>query len=119
MLRRIVLFVLCLAVALQALAGTPSRDEPCPMAAEMAAMASDAGTATGDPADDCCNDAATFAETGQPCKSGQDCQAPALWAVPVKPWTAPVLPPPALQAAAICAAPCGQAALVWRPPTLR
>jgi hypothetical protein len=123
MLRRVVLIVLCLAVALQAWAGSPSGDEPCPMAAEMAAemaaMASAAGTATGDLGDDCCNDAATFAKTGQPCKSGQDCQAPALWAVPVKPWVAPVLQPPALQTAALCAAPCGGPALVWRPPALR
>lgn len=125
-MRRFILFVLCLAVALQAWAGTQSRDEPCPMSAEMmvdmVAMASAAGATAAEPGalgDDCCNDAATFAKTGQPCKSGQDCQAPALWAVPVTPWAAPVAPPPALRAAAVCAAPCGLSALVWRPPTLR
>lgn len=121
-MRRFVLFLLCLAIALQAWAGTQSRAEPCPMAADMVAMASAPGATaseSGALGDDCCNDAATFAKTGQPCKTGQDCQAPALWAVPVTPWAAPVAPPPALRAVAVCAAPRGLAALVWRPPTLR
>lgn len=89
------------------------------MADELAAPASVDDAGPGNAGSDCCHDAATVAKTGQPCKSGQDCQAPALWAVPVTPWAAPVVPPQALQAVAVCTAPHGLAALVWRPPTLR
>lgn len=127
MIRRFVIFVLCLALALQSWAGSQSSSEPCPMAAEMAAnmtaMASAVGSDTADTGalgGDCCNDAATFAETGQPCKTGQDCQAPATWAVPATPWAdPPLVPPPCLQAAEDCPAPRGLAASVWRPPTSR
>jgi hypothetical protein len=81
---------------------------PCPMAAQM--MAGEMPDA------DCCNDAETFAATGQPCKTSAQCPAPAVTlpavlcvstvrAATIEPAGAdPGEPPPAPDDA------------IWRPP---
>jgi len=73
-LRRLVLICLVsLGVSLQGVAGVLAVEAPCPMmqgavdAAESAAMPADLSH-------DCCNDAATFAKTGKPCKTDLSCQ---------------------------------------------
>lgn len=65
---------------------------------------------------DCCNDAETFARTGEPCKPGQDCSVASI-ALP-----SGLLPvrsaPPSLEPVAwlTAVAPPGVVALPWRPP---
>jgi hypothetical protein len=112
--------ILSLSFALQGWAAAASLSAPCPMEAEVAmAMADMAADATADDpmAGDCCNDMATFLQTGQACKAGQDCQAPL---------TALLLPLPEKTAVAVrqtvpvlksLAAPSATVGAVWRPPT--
>jgi len=120
--------LLTLSFSLQGWASGRAASAPCPMDEGMAVMAAEftksdeghgsfhpAETATTAAVDDCCNDMATFLKTGQACKTGQDCQTPAValvvphaagtstsHAVPVALSVASL--PPALVA-------------VWRPPT--
>lgn len=49
---------------------------PCDMAMDAEHMVMMDGESAAE--DDCCNDAATFAKTGQPCKVGQSCQTSGL-----------------------------------------
>lgn len=114
-LHRLVLVLLCACLALQGGGLVLASEAPCPMEAEMIAMVQ-AGDL--DPADlpDCCNDLQTWAETGQLCKTGLDCQGLVAWAP--APVTASVGsppssgPPPALNARATRAPP----GATWRPP---
>jgi len=76
-------------------------------------MVDQAGTV---PGDDCCNDAETFAKTGQVCKSGQECSVgvQGLTSLPV---TASMPPASAVSfpALAVFFHSFDPAAL-WRPP---
>ena len=77
MRRSLCLLSVCLALPLQGVAAWSTPGDPCPM--EDMAMASDAmtdGSGAADAMADCCNDALTYMETGQPCKTGMDCGAP-------------------------------------------
>ena len=120
--------LLTLSFSLQGWASARAASAPCPMGEGMAAMASEVAkgdeghghlnatdVASAAAVDDCCNDVATYLKTGQACKTGQDCQTPAValivhsavgastsHAVPVALSIASL--PPALVA-------------VWRPPT--
>lgn len=72
-----------------------------------------------DPADlpDCCNDMQTWAETGQLCKTGADCQAFVAWAPAPAARVLGAAPssevPVALSAPALTA----RTATPWRPPS--
>lgn len=115
MLRRLVFLLVCLGLALQGGAVFAVPKAPCPMEAAMQAMQS-AGTA--DPAElpECCTDAQTFAQTGQSCKAGSDCNAPTAISPPVAASDAGAVlpaPVPLTRAAAALAAP---SATPWRPP---
>ncbi len=81
-MRRLLALVLCLLIPLQGFAAPRTEEPPCPMQAMMA-MQPDIGDAidvtaqADDGMPDCCNDLATFEHTGQACKTGQACAAPA------------------------------------------
>lgn len=119
-MRRLLVLVLCLLMPLQGFAAVQVASAPCPMQAMMA-MDSDATGMVDSPVDamqDCCNDAATFERTGQACKTGQACTAPAVWMPPVavprfEPLAAAAPPTPILRARAP-----GAPASLWRPPSL-
>jgi hypothetical protein len=107
-MRALLVFWMCLVIALSGNAGARLIEPPCNMAQAMA-MA--------DNADDCCNDAETQAHTGQLCKTGQACPSASLTgftglqlrgAVPAA--SAPVASAPPF---ALSTDPTG----VWRPPT--
>jgi hypothetical protein len=116
-MRGLVLILLCLALALQGPVQARVVKTPCPMDQSEHAVAMDAG-ATLPMQDDCCNDADTFAKTGKPCKTGQECQAsnPGLL---VRPAQFPVAQP-AYQPVLVVErfAPPDRPASVWRPPAL-
>lgn len=115
MLRRWLLLLICLTLPLQAFA-TQAQPPCCPMAAEMAAQLASGDLAAAD-LHECCNDAQTFAITGEACKSGQKCCLNSPVAVPISPVTRAVLPldqaPPPVAAAP---RPPGSLASPWRPP---
>jgi hypothetical protein len=71
--------------------------------------------ATATAADDCCNDMATFLKTGKACKSGQDCQTPAVALSAAADAQAGLsnTVPAALSVSSLSIAPVA----VWRPPT--
>ena len=60
---------LCLTLAFQGIAYAHAPKNHCPMEQAGHVMAMEAGNM----ACDCCNDAATTAKTGKPCKTGQEC----------------------------------------------
>lgn len=112
--------ILTLSFALQGWAAAQPSGAPCPMEAEiamaMADMAADQ-TADGTLSDDCCNDMATFLQTGQACKTGQDCQAPlTALLLPLSEKTAVAVRQtvPVLQS---LAAPSATVVALWRPPS--
>ena len=120
-MRRVLALLLCLLIPLQGFAAPQTEEPPCPMQAMMA-MQPDAGNAIvaaqSDGMPDCCNDLATFERTGQACKTGQACTAPAVWMPPVavprfEPLAAAAPPTPILRARAP-----GAPASLWRPPSL-
>ncbi len=121
-MRRLLALVLCLLIPLQGFAAPQTEEPPCPMQAMMA-MQPDAGNAVdvaaqADGMPDCCNDLATFERTGQACKTGQACTAPAVWMPPVdvprfESLAATTPPTPILRARAP-----GAPASLWRPPSL-
>lgn len=121
-MRRLLALLLCLLIPLQGFAAPQTEEPPCPMQAMMA-MQPDAGNAMdvaaqADGLSDCCNDRATFERTGQACKTGQACTAPAVWMPPVgvpqfASLAAAAPPMPILRARAP-----GAPASLWRPPSL-
>jgi hypothetical protein len=121
-MRRLLALVLCLLIPLQGFAAPQIEEPPCPMQAMMA-MQPDSGnavdvTAQADGMPDCCNDLATFEHTGQACKTGQACTAPAVWMQPIdvpkfESLAAAAPPTPILRARAP-----GAPASLWRPPSL-
>lgn len=120
--------LLTLSFSLHGWASARAVSAPCPMGEGMAVMAAEftkgdeghgslhpAETATTAAVDDCCNDMATFLKTGQPCKTGLDCQTPAVaLVVPDAAGTsASHSVPVALSVASLPPA----LVAVWRPPT--
>lgn len=113
-MRALLVLVLSLSIPLQGVAGmlAPTKSA-CPM--EHAMQAGD--MAADDTGASCCNDAATFAKTGKPCKTGQQCPTVGIFMAA----TPQVATPPASGSRHIPAAgffvrtfdPSG----VWRPPT--
>ena len=73
-LRRLAIACLVsLGLSLQGLAGVRAAEAPCPMMQD-AAESTESSATQGDMSHDCCNDAATFAKTGKPCKTDLPCQ---------------------------------------------
>ncbi len=65
---------------------------------------------------DCCNDMATFLETGQPCKTGADCGAPVAGTPPGGLLAAPALRATRHLVPAVVAPPSSARSAIWRPP---
>lgn len=113
-MRTLLIALLC--VALPFAAGARTLDSikiPCPMQQAHHDMAPSAQLAAGT----CCNDADTTANTGKPCKAGQECQiSPAATLLP------PILTPVASRSSRLAAiasiTPRLYPAGIWRPPAL-
>ncbi len=117
-MRLFFVLLLCLTLPLQGWGGGVRQQTPCPMEAAMAMQADSADVALELAMDDCCNDAETFKQTGQLCKNGQECQAPAgFLAPPVLPVAQP-LPVSDLQVTVSTDPPQSSPANIWRPPSL-
>ncbi|ODV09293.1 MAG: hypothetical protein ABT20_11425 [Rubrivivax sp. SCN 70-15] len=114
MLRRLLAILLCLGLALQAVAAPNPQRAPCPMEEHMRAALA-AGDAQASDLPDCCQDLATYAATGKACKAQLDCSIAAV-----------ILPSEAIhsQWPGSAALPSGLASLLsaapvagpWRPP---
>lgn len=115
MSRSLVLLV-CLLLSLQAPAAVLAQSEPCPMHDMMAAPESAESVPGAEPGD-CCNDFATYHATGQTCKAGQDCQAPAAGLLMVDDLRVASVPTHAVRHAALPSQTDGAPARLWRPPT--
>lgn len=107
--------LLCFTLLFQSMAtaGVPAHHCPMQTAGSVMVMAMDTADLP-----DCCNDPATYATTGKPCKSGQECHvaqiAIAIPAVGVSP--IPTTPPqPLIKTDSLL--PSG-VVNVWRPPIL-
>ena len=79
-MRAFVLFLFCLALALQGPVQARVGSMPCPMEQDEHAVAMDVD-ATMSMQHDCCDDADGGAKTGKPCKMGHGCQCSYLGAV--------------------------------------
>lgn len=113
-MRFLIALMLCLALPLQGMAAWSTPGDPCPM--EDMVMTADASVAPDDMAD-CCNDALTFMETGQPCKTGMDCGAPVAHMPPASPLpTTAAHAPERFAFTAATPPPPGHSA-IWRPPS--
>ena len=113
---RLLTLLLCACLVLQGANMAVASETPCPMQADMEAMVL-AGEL--DPADlpSCCNDLQTWAETGQLCKTGLDCQGLAAWA-PAPAAVATQVPRSSVPPEALnFAAPHAPPGAPWRPPT--
>ena len=106
------------ALPLQGMAAWSAPDEPCPMGdMVMTADTMSGGYGDADDRADCCNDVLTFMETGQPCKTGMDCGAPAAHVPPASPWpTAAGHAPERFAFTAATPPPPGHST-IWRPPS--
>ncbi len=132
------MLLLCFAIPLQGMASVRASHSPCVMEAgsargsvtggSAALEAQDAQTtlaagsvssASAAHGEDCCNEAGAATNDGQPCKTGQECSAPAfpltgaLRVLAVARSSAAVVDSPA------ALAPPGRPATVWRPPSHR
>ncbi|WP_210546827.1 hypothetical protein [Rhodoferax sp. PAMC 29310] len=107
-MRSLLVFLMCFALAFQGMAGTRLLEPPCAMEEVMS---------TADNADDCCNDAAAHAQTGQLCKTGQACPSPTVTGANdlLLPALAPAASAP--RASAPPFALSTDATGVWRPPS--
>ena len=115
-MRFLIALMLCLALPLQGMAAWSAPGNPCPM--EDMVMAAD-GSATADDMADCCNDALTFMETGQPCKTGMDCGAPVAHVPPAGLLPTEALHPAERFAFLAAAPPPPGRSTIWRPPSHR
>ncbi|MCW5637006.1 MAG: hypothetical protein KIT17_26995 [Rubrivivax sp.] len=118
MFRRFVLILVWLGLALQGAAVRAMVDVPCPMEATMQTMLA-AGELDETDLADCCNDAQTFAATGQLCKSGHDGNASPTIGLPPAPGSVVAAPASAAPCAAIAAQRPAPVSLPWRPPAAR
>jgi hypothetical protein len=116
MLRRLLTLLLCASLALQGATVALAAESPCPMQAEMAAMAQ-AGDLDLADLPDCCNDLQTWADTGQLCTTGVDCQGFVAWAPAPAAQGVPAGPSSALHQALIAAEPMARPGTPWRPPS--
>lgn len=107
--------LLSLAIPLQGFGSSYAlaQQKPCPMEQVVAQqVVDDMGSAH-----DCCNDADTASQTGDPCKPSQDCQLsqtsglPPSLELPVSPATSALAAPPPGRL------PSFDPSSVWRPPT--
>ena len=110
----ILLALICVALPLQASAGTVMAGKHCPhMEAMKASMATHSSSHHR-----CCNDAATVAKTGQLCKTGHDCSPPLNYLlspiVLTLEFTTDARQSPAIPARI----PISSPSAVWRPPAL-
>jgi hypothetical protein len=120
-MRKLITLLLCLALSFQAGAAWGAPSDPCPMEGmTMAALVEFGGESDGTGGatfPDCCNDLATFLETGQVCKSGAECGHPlgsllAHWAsIPGLGAVNDMAPPRCSMA------PSADVSTIWRPPT--
>jgi hypothetical protein len=117
-MRLFLLLWLSLALPLQGWGGGIRQQAPCPMEAAMAMAGDPAGAGMDLSMTDCCNDAETFMQTGQPCKPGQACQTPAGWVAPVVLSAVQALPLNDLRAPVPPGPLRGTPASIWRPPSL-
>ncbi|MDP2017325.1 hypothetical protein [Hydrogenophaga sp.] len=114
-MRRLLVLILCLLMPLQGFAALQVAAAPCPM---QGMMTMDMGaTNMADAMEDCCNDLATFERTGQACKTGQECTAPAVWMPPFQPVEFKALAAQDLTAPVWRSPPPGATSRLWRPPT--
>ena len=127
-MRLLVALLLCLALPVQGAAAWASPVDPCPMGDMMMAedampdrASADASGTHGESAAmaDCCNDALTFMETGQPCKTGMDCGAPVASVPPAGLSVTDANRAPERFALAATAPPPPGRSTIWRPPSHR
>ncbi|MGQ3055348.1 MAG: hypothetical protein ACT6S0_26465 [Roseateles sp.] len=115
MIRRVLLILVCLGLALQGGAVRALEKAPCPMEAEMQTLPT-----AGDPYPaelaDCCNDMQTYAATGHLCKLGTDCNTPPAMAPASKPGTAGAAAASSGPQAGLVSALSAPGATPWRPP---
>jgi hypothetical protein len=115
MLRRLLAILLCLGLALQAVATPNVQRAPCPMEEHMRAALA-AGVTQASELPDCCQDLLTYAATGKACKAQLDCSFTVVIlpseSIPTEPPGAATLP--GAQGHMLRAAPV---AGPWRPPT--
>ncbi len=115
-MRRFLLsLLLCLGLSLPAWAGLLTAGMCCPSQSGVVQPGADSPS-HGDSLSDCCNDLATYLQTGQACKTGTAGSAPLLagpqGAAPAVLVTALRAPPPTPLSSPLSAEPEG----IWRPP---
>jgi hypothetical protein len=111
----IALSLLCIALPLRTVADAVVSDQHCPMM--QAHVQSDVQPqAPGD--HDCCNDAATFAKTGQLCKMGQECSPPMAYPLPPTVSLAVITAQHTETTTLFTRLHTRPPAAVWRPPSL-
>lgn len=115
-LRRLLTLLLCASLALQGATVALAAESPCPMQDDMAAMAQ-AGDLDLAELPDCCNDLQTWADTGQLCKTGVDCQGVVAWATAPAAQGMPAVPSSAVPDARIAVEPTAPPGAPWRPPS--
>lgn len=129
------MLLLCFAIPLQGMASVRASHSPCSMeagsarqsvtGAGAASEARDAQTtlvadsAAASQVDDCCNDAESAAKSGQPCKTGQECSAPAFSLVSTMRVLAVTRSSATVPDSPAVLGPPGPPATVWRPPSHR
>lgn len=86
------------------------------MQADMEAMVLAGDVETAD-LPECCNDLQTWAETGQLCKTGADCQAFVAWALVPALRAMDAAPSSDIPVALNAPAPSAQPGTPWRPPS--
>jgi hypothetical protein len=115
-MRWLLTLLLCLSLPLQGAWSWAAPAEPCPMEGMVmvsGTVADDTGAVP-----DCCNDAATFLETGQPCKTGMDCGAPVASVPPGGLPAALALHAARHVAPSVAGPPSSARSTIWRPPSL-
>lgn len=120
-MRSFVAFLLCLSISFQGWAAAAGVQAPCPMGNMMAMQASmpaESGAESKADLGDCCNDAATYALTGKLCKTGQKCQVPTVWLLPLLQAVAEFEPSSVPLVTGSPTPLDGAPASVWRPPTI-
>lgn len=111
-MRRLLLCLsLCFAIPVQGMASVVAFSTPCPMQQPAPeAMAEDAELPP------CCNDAETFAKTGNMCKTGQQCQAGSQYPSSVLAMPLPTAPQAVWFARLALLDPAFDLSSIWRPP---
>jgi hypothetical protein len=115
-MRRWLLLLICAALPPQGIAAVrAAAQSPCPMQTQMLEQQASAAMPDAD-LPDCCNDAETFARTGQPCKPMADVQLPSVAMLPLRAVPGSVAPQARPAAPRAVAPPDDPAATPWRPP---